>query len=118
MSKLDIVSVKIKAFPIVGRPLGTRWRGKDQGLGILRMLNSQRALNAYLTRMYGEVRISARPAEKCWTLTVVIGTTGSIVFGLWSLLIYSTYPVLQVPTRWDILCYQAVARRLLRTKID
>jgi hypothetical protein len=48
---------------------------------------------------------------------VDVGTTGGITFGLWSLFVNLEYPFLTVPTRTDISCYQAVARRLLRARM-
>jgi hypothetical protein len=122
LSKLRIRSSKARAFPLLGSPLRTTWSGDDRAQGVINMLNRQRALNSY-SREMDNLTIAAVPDEGCWTMTTHVGTRGSIIADSLSLakrLLAFPAPVqegLRVPTSKDLICYQAVARRLLRARL-
>ena len=87
------------------------------------MLNGQRALNNY-SRHMANLTIQAVPDEHCWTMSTHVGTRGSLIVDsllLVERLLAFPEPVqegLRVPTSKELNCYQAIARRLLRARLD
>jgi hypothetical protein len=119
LSGLRLTSVSVREFPLVGKRVGTAWKGNDRGTGLAYRLNKDRALNAYLGVLSASVEVTAHPSEGCWILTTVIGTEGSVIgdFGLLLkrvLAFSSAVNHLNTPTAEGMVGLRAIARRVLR----
>ena len=94
--KLLIKSVRIKNFPLLGEIVDLRWKGKDAGLGIIGLLNSDTSLKRPIM-VSRDVYIQGYGKHRCWIISMPSD---------WS-------------TRWDVPsrdlwnCYQGIARHLL-----
>jgi hypothetical protein len=88
---LEVRSVRMKNFPLVGRVVDLRWEGKDSGLGIIKRLNSDISIKAPIMRSR-DVKIRIHRYLRCWIMST---------------------KTREVPSAelWD--CYQAIARHLL-----
>ena len=94
--KLIIKSVRIKNIPLLGEIVDLRWKGKDEGLGIIGRLNSDTSLKRPIMISH-DVYIQGYGTHRCWIISMPSD---------WS-------------TRWDVPsrdlwnCYQGIARHLL-----
>ena len=100
LSNLAIESVNVKDLPVVGKVIGTRWQGKDLGLGIIGKLNSLQSTNEALAGAHSaEIQVRIDRKSRCWMLKIFLGAK------------------LRTPSRTELSCYRAIAECLLNADL-
>ena len=100
LPQLEIRSVRVKTFPILGRVIDVRWEareGNDLGLGIVDRLGYDPAIKDVIMGTGDEVTVVARRDYGCWLIRCRTAATPS-------------------PEQWG--CYQTIAERLLATPLE
>ena len=92
-ARIEVRSIRVKTFPLVGKVVDVRWRGDDLGLGIINRLNGNISTKD-LRVLNRDVKIRTFPEHGCWIISTetYVGPSEE----LWS-------------------CYQAIAQQLLDT---
>ena len=89
--KIWLMAVRKKAFPLFGKVVDLRWKGRDFGSGILSRLSDDISLKYPIMRGH-DLIIESQGSAGCWIISTRTGDVPSIE--LWN-------------------CYQAIAQHLL-----
>ncbi len=95
--QVEIHSVRVRDFPMLGKVFNVSWSGYDAELGLLSRLNSDASARQPV-QVLGDLQISSHAEDACWLLTDPTGD--------------------QNPSSelWDL--YQTLARHLLALPLD
>ena len=94
LPQLQIRSIRVKTFPVIGRVVDVRWEGTDGDLDILQRLSNDQAIKHSIMVTKDEVTVVTRHDRGCWLVVRKTAATPS-------------------PEQWR--CYQGIAERLLAT---
>ena len=94
LRQLQIRSVRVKTFPVIGRVVDVRWDGTDGDPDIVQRLSNDQAIKASIIVTQDEVAVVTRHDLGCWLIRLETTAT-------------------PLPEQWR--CYQRIAERLLAT---